>query len=111
MTGLSGFAQGGVFALAHQYKDRGGMGASLTQEQKDRLEWLWLVPNKPSVKMVVKILEDSFQMVVGEKTAGRYLNAIPKAVADCHRKSKQLPGAGTERGCVAGIREAIRNTY
>ncbi|MDR1324466.1 MAG: helix-turn-helix domain-containing protein [Treponema sp.] len=37
---LERFAQGGVFALAHQYKDRGGLGANLTQEQKDRLEWL-----------------------------------------------------------------------
>ena len=44
---LERFSQGGVIALARQHKDRGGAGASLTQEQKDRLEWLWLDPNKP----------------------------------------------------------------
>jgi putative transposase len=86
---LERFAQGGVFALAHQYKERGGAGASLTQEQKDRLEWLWLDPNKPSVKQVVRILLDSYQLTIGERTACRYLNAIPKAVTDFSREGKQ----------------------
>jgi putative transposase len=65
------------------------MGASLAQEEKDRLEWLWLDPNKPSVKMVLKILQDSYQIAIGEVTAYRYLSSIPKAVADSHRESKQ----------------------
>ena len=86
---LERFAQGGTLALSNQYKDRGGLGASLTQEQKDRLEWLWLDPNKPSVKMVLKILQDSYQIAIGEVTAYRYLSSIPKAVADSGREGKQ----------------------
>lgn len=74
--------------MAPQYKDRGGMGASLTQEEKDRLEWLWLDPNKPSVKQVLRILQDSFQIAIGEKTAQRYLNNIPKFIIDSHREGK-----------------------
>jgi putative transposase len=86
---LERFSQGGALGLAHQYKDRGGLGAGLTQKQKDRLEWLWLDPNKPSVKMVLKILRDSYQIAIGEVTAYRYLSGIPKAVTDSCREGRQ----------------------
>jgi hypothetical protein len=78
---LERFAQGGVFALAPQYKKRGGAGSSLSREVKNLLEYLYLDTNRPGVADVVRHIQKAYgHEEVSEITARRYLMSLPKAV-------------------------------
>jgi putative transposase len=84
---LQAYAQAGLAGLAPQYKARGGAGASLSQEVKDRLEYLYLDTNQPGVADVVRHIRDVYHYEdVTEITARRYLMSIPEAVREVWRK-------------------------
>ena len=85
---LRRYQQFGLEGLVPQYHDRGGMCAGLSQETKDRIEWLYLDPHKPSVKVVCELLEQ-YGLQAGEATVYRYISGLPKAIKDRWRKGEK----------------------
>jgi hypothetical protein len=86
-TWLQPYAQAGLAGLVPQYKKRGGHGASLDQNVKDRLEYLYLHTNQPGIADVVRHIQQVYGHTdVSEITARRYLMNIPKAVREVCRK-------------------------
>jgi hypothetical protein len=86
-TWLQPYAQAGLAGLVPQYKKRGGNGASLSQEVKDLLEYLYLNTNQPGIADVVRHIQQVYgHEEVSEITARRYLMNIPKAVREVCRK-------------------------
>jgi len=62
----------GLAGLAPQYKGRGGPGASLSDEAKDRIEWLYLDSSRPTPAQVTVLMEQ-YNIKVGEATVRRYI--------------------------------------
>jgi putative transposase len=79
-TWLAMYRQYGLSGLAPQYKDRGGMGASLSEEVKAWLEYYYLDTSQPRVPAVLACVKANHGVEVSEPTARRYLNNLPKAV-------------------------------
>ena len=83
---LEQYEKDGLTGLAPQYAGR-GIGASLSQEAKDRIEWLYLDSGQPNAKMVCELI-GQYGIEAGESTVRRYLNSIPDWVKAKYRKSK-----------------------
>jgi putative transposase len=79
----------GYRGLPHSIKGAGGAGASLTEDLKDLLEWLYLDSSRPGVSNILQIMEKGCGITVGEATARRYLKRIPPAIADYWRKGSR----------------------
>ena len=77
----------GIEGLAPQFSRRGGFGASLPQEVKDRIEWLYLDSNQPNPKDVCRLL-GQYNLSAGEHTVRRYLNSLPEWVKAKYRKGR-----------------------
>ncbi|MHB9292657.1 hypothetical protein Holit_01759 [Hollandina sp. SP2] len=83
---LRRYQQFGLAGLVPQYKKR-GLGASLSQDVKDLLEYLYLDTNQPGVADVVRHIQQVYgHEEVSEITARRYLMSIPQAVRVVWRK-------------------------
>jgi putative transposase len=85
---LRRYQQFGLAGLAQQYHDRGKDGATLSQEAKDRIEWLYLDPHKPSVKVVCELMEQ-YGIQAGEATVYRYVRSLPQSLNDRWRKGEK----------------------
>jgi transposase len=83
---LGQYAKDGLAGLAPQYAGRGA-GASLPQEAKDRIEWLYLDSSQPSAAAVCELL-GQYGIEAGESTVRRYLNSLPGWIKAEHRKGK-----------------------
>ncbi|MDR2098214.1 MAG: Mu transposase C-terminal domain-containing protein [Spirochaetaceae bacterium] len=81
---LSRYSKFGIEGLVPQYKDKGGPGASLTQEMKDRIEWLYLDSSKPAVPSIVENLAQ-YGMELNGSTVRRYIKTIPAPVVAMYR--------------------------
>jgi hypothetical protein len=85
---LERYTQHGLEGLAPQYpKQRGGNGASLPREVKDRIEWLYLDTSRPSIAGVVRDLEQ-YGIHYNASIIRRYINDIPEAVKVIGRKGR-----------------------
>jgi hypothetical protein len=81
----------GLSGLAPQYRKRGGAGAGLPREIIERIEWLYLDSNKPSVSRVWRDIAqyaEPLGVAVSEATARRVIGRIPPAVRDRFRKGE-----------------------
>ncbi|MDR0707947.1 MAG: hypothetical protein LBF60_08770, partial [Treponema sp.] len=78
---LRRYRQFGLAGLAPQYKKRGGAGASLPQDVKNILEYVYLDTARPGVSAVVRAVQASYGITAPEDTARRYLKSLPEAVA------------------------------
>jgi hypothetical protein len=86
-TWLQPYAKAGLAGLAPQYQKRGGAGASLDQDVKDLLEYLYFDTNQPGIADVVRHIQQVYgHTKVSEITARRYLMSIPEAVRLVWRK-------------------------
>jgi hypothetical protein len=85
---LARYQQFGLPGLAPQYKDKGGPGATLPEEVKDRLEWLYLDSSKPSVKVAVELLVQ-YGIKISESIAYRYIQYLPQSLKDRYRKGEK----------------------
>jgi transposase InsO family protein len=81
---LARYKQFGLAGLAPQYQDRGGDGATLSQETKDRIEWLYLDSSKPSIRSVEDHLKQ-YGITIGYDTLRRYIKTIPLSIAAKYR--------------------------
>jgi putative transposase len=83
------YQQFGLAGLVPQYnRDRGGAGATLSQEAKDRIEWLYLDANKPSVESVCELLPQ-YGITAGKSTVYRYIKQLPQCLKDKYRKGEK----------------------
>jgi putative transposase len=81
--------QFGLPGLVPQYnRDRGGAGATLPQEVKDRIEWLYLDTNKPSAAVVWELL-GQYGITAGKATVYRYIRDLPQFLKDRYRKGEK----------------------
>lgn len=79
----------GLAGLAPQYqRRRGGAGASLPQETKDRIEWLYLDSSKPSIRSVHENLKQ-YDIEVDYSTLRRYIGQIPAPVVIKNRNGEK----------------------
>ena len=78
------YEQHGIAGLAPQYTGRGA-GVTLSQEVKDRIEWLYLDSSQPSAKVVCELLEQ-YGLKAGEATVRRYINSLPDWIKAKYRK-------------------------
>jgi putative transposase len=83
---LGQYAQTGLEGLAPQYTGKGA-GASLTQEAKDRIEWLYLDSGQPNINTVWRLL-DQYGITVGQSTVRRYIDSLPEWIKAKHRKGQ-----------------------
>jgi transposase InsO family protein len=83
---LEQYEQDGLAGLAPQYTGKGA-GASLPQEVKDRIEWLYLDSNQPSVNVVCDLLSQ-YNIKAGNATVRRYINSLPEWIKAKYRKGK-----------------------
>jgi putative transposase len=79
-TWLAMYQQYGLSGLAPQYKDRGGIGASLSEQVKTWLRYYYLDTSQPRVPAVLACIKANYGVEVSESTARRYLNNLPQAV-------------------------------
>jgi hypothetical protein len=80
------YQQFGLAGLVPQYnRDRGGAGATLPQEARDRIEWLYLDANKPSAEVVWELLSQ-YGITAGKTTVCRYIRHLPQFLKDKYRK-------------------------
>jgi hypothetical protein len=80
------YQQFGLAGLVPQYnRDRGGAGATLSQEARDRIEWLYLDANKPSAEVVWELLAQ-YGIAAGKTTVHRYIQHLPQSLKDKYRK-------------------------
>jgi hypothetical protein len=83
------YQQFGLAGLVPQYnKDRGGAGAALPQEVKERIEWLYLDANKPSAAVVWELLPQ-YGINAGKATVCRYIHHLPQFLKDRYRKGEK----------------------
>jgi hypothetical protein len=78
-TWLRPYRQFGLAGLIPQYKKKGA-GASLPQDVKNILEYVYLDTAQPSVSAVVRTVQAGYGITVPEDTARRYLKSLPEAV-------------------------------
>jgi putative transposase len=83
---LEQYERDGITGLAPQYTGR-GIGASLSQEAKDRIEWLYLDSGQPNAAMVCELL-GQYGIEAGESTVRRYVNSLPDWIKAKYRKGK-----------------------
>jgi putative transposase len=83
---LEQYEKDGIAGLAPQYSGRGA-GATLPQETKDRIEWLYLDSGQPNISTVCDLLAQ-YGIKAGESTVRRYLASIPGWIKAKHRKGK-----------------------
>ncbi|MDR0584545.1 MAG: hypothetical protein LBG57_09400, partial [Treponema sp.] len=76
---LERYHEHGMAGLVPQYHRRGGNGASLPQEVKDRIEWLYLDTSRPTVASVIRDLEQ-YGIHCNASIIRRYIDGIPEAV-------------------------------
>ncbi|MDR0584594.1 MAG: hypothetical protein LBG57_09645 [Treponema sp.] len=76
---LERYHEHGMDGLVPQYHKRGGNGASLPREVKERIEWLYLDTSRPSVAGVIRDLEQ-YGMRYNKSIIRRYIDGIPEAV-------------------------------
>jgi putative transposase len=91
---LEGYEQKGLEGIAPQYSKR-GLGCSLSQEAKDRIEWLYLDSSRPSVA-VVRDLLPQYGIHVNESTVRRYINSLPLSVISKYRDGRDAHKAKFE---------------
>jgi hypothetical protein len=63
-------------------------GASLTEEEKARIEWLYLTPNKPAAASVIENIKQ-YGIELNPSAVYRYVKRIPKAIKDLYRNGKK----------------------
>jgi putative transposase len=86
---LRRYALYGLAGLAPQYRrNRGGAGASLPQDVKDRIEWLYLDSGKPSIRTVRENLKQ-YGMEADYATVRRYVRRIPAPVVIKNRNGEK----------------------
>jgi transposase InsO family protein len=88
---LQQYEKDGLAGLAPQYAGRGA-GASLPQEVKDRIEWLYLDSSQPNAAVVCELL-GQYGLKAGESTVRRYVNSLPDWIKAKHRKGKDYYNA------------------
>jgi hypothetical protein len=86
---LRRYRQFGLAGLVPQYKERGGAGASLPQDVKNILEYVYLDTTQPSVSAVVRTVQAGYGITVPEDTARRYLKSLPEAVTAHGRRGQR----------------------
>jgi len=83
---LGQYEKDGLAGLAPQYTGRGA-GATLPQEVKDRIEWLYLDSSQPTATAVCELLEQ-YGLKAGESTVRRYIQSIPNWIKAKYRKGR-----------------------
>jgi hypothetical protein len=85
---LERYSGHGIAGLVPQYrKKRGGNGASLPEEVKNRVEWLYLDTSRPTVAGVIRDLAQ-YDIHYNSSIIRRYINDIPEAVKVIGRKGR-----------------------
>jgi putative transposase len=85
---LERYQEHGMEGLVPQYRmRRGGNGASLPQEVKDRVEWLYLDTSRPSAASVIRDLEQ-YGLNCNGSIIRRYIKDIPAAVKVAGREGR-----------------------
>jgi putative transposase len=86
---LERYQEHGVEGLVPQYgKTRGGNGASLSQEEKDRIEWLYLDTSRPTIASVLRDLIQ-YDIHCNASIVRRYIKDIPAAVKVINREGRE----------------------
>jgi putative transposase len=87
---LRRYQQFGLAGLVPQYKARGGLGASLDQDTKNLLEYVYFDTSQPSVTSVIRCIKTNYGISVSEATARRYLQNLPEAVVAYERRGPRF---------------------
>jgi putative transposase len=91
---LTLYERKGLEGIAPQYSKR-GVGVSLSQEAKDRIEWLYLDSSRPSVAVVCDLLPQ-YGIEANESTVRRYINNLPPSIISKYRYGRDAHKAKFE---------------